>query len=278
MKRIFTLAASICFMSLQAQIVNPGFEEWTGGQPTGWETTNIPNFLTPVTQTSDAFQGSSAVQLDVLPSAFGNIPGTMTQLNIPISYTPESISFWMKSSFAGSNQLQVTATFSDGTTPTGTVTLNISENYPDYIEITIPVTGSGVSASVNQATLGFAIVGANGSLTTTTAGSVVKLDEMSFSTVELSAPSLEVSGGWNANVYPNPASGNQVNIAFSGLVNDQVTLDILDFAGKLVKRSQIFVSGEGQVAEVLVSDLVRGVYFVRITSDDEVRTLRFNKL
>jgi hypothetical protein len=45
------------------QIPNAGFENWTGGEPDGWTSNNIPSLLTTVTQSNQAHTLSSAVKL-----------------------------------------------------------------------------------------------------------------------------------------------------------------------------------------------------------------------
>src|SRR6185436_4315079 len=49
-----------------AQIPNPSFESWTGGNPDGWITLNSPPFFVPVTQSSVVHAGSSACKSEVL--------------------------------------------------------------------------------------------------------------------------------------------------------------------------------------------------------------------
>jgi hypothetical protein len=49
-----------------AQIPNGGFERWTGGDPEGWLTTNVPGIVNSVTQSSTAHSGSSAARGEVV--------------------------------------------------------------------------------------------------------------------------------------------------------------------------------------------------------------------
>jgi hypothetical protein len=46
-------------------IRNGDFEKFTGSEPTGWETTNIPNMLTAVSQSTKSHGGKSAVKCEV---------------------------------------------------------------------------------------------------------------------------------------------------------------------------------------------------------------------
>jgi hypothetical protein len=46
-------------------IRNGDFERFTGNEPTGWETTNIPNMLTAVSQSTKSHSGKNAVKCEV---------------------------------------------------------------------------------------------------------------------------------------------------------------------------------------------------------------------
>lgn len=52
-------------MSVFAQVPNGGFEQWVGGQPTGWLTNSIPGIIVTVTQSNNSHSGSFAARGDV---------------------------------------------------------------------------------------------------------------------------------------------------------------------------------------------------------------------
>lgn len=68
----------------QNLIKNGDFERFTGDEPVGWETTNIPNFCTVVTPSLKAASGKLAVQLEVKVCSGSKIPGMIIQKRIPI--------------------------------------------------------------------------------------------------------------------------------------------------------------------------------------------------
>ncbi len=73
MKKISSLILSFLFVSFTyAQILNGGFENWTGGQPDSWTTSNSPLLYTNITRTTDAYSGSYALRGDVIST---DIPG-----------------------------------------------------------------------------------------------------------------------------------------------------------------------------------------------------------
>ncbi|MFO7526017.1 MAG: T9SS type A sorting domain-containing protein [Ignavibacteriaceae bacterium] len=65
----FLILLVLVSFNLHAQILNGGFEQWSMGEPVGWQTNNInePNLtLTPITQSSFAHGGSYALKGEVL--------------------------------------------------------------------------------------------------------------------------------------------------------------------------------------------------------------------
>ncbi len=59
-------------INIYSQVPNAGLEQWSGGDPVGWSTTNNLG-VTTVTQSSDAHSGSSAAKGEVVSSTSGNI-------------------------------------------------------------------------------------------------------------------------------------------------------------------------------------------------------------
>lgn len=59
----------VCVISLlgfaQNPIPNPGFENWTNGDPDLWYTNNVIS-LKPITQSTDSYAGNSSVRLEIL--------------------------------------------------------------------------------------------------------------------------------------------------------------------------------------------------------------------
>jgi len=79
----------ILVTALQAQIPNPGFEDWTGGDPDGWLTTNFPPLIVNVTQSNNPHSGNWAVRGEVIDFMFPIPPflntGSQTSPGFPIS-------------------------------------------------------------------------------------------------------------------------------------------------------------------------------------------------
>ena len=109
-KTLQALILCICVTSpLAAQsIPNAGFETWMDGNPVDWWTDNIPTFIEPVVQTSNAHGGSSAAMGTVLDFS-GNpyipiLAAGSDATGFPINFRPEALHGWyMFESDSGDN-------------------------------------------------------------------------------------------------------------------------------------------------------------------------------
>ena len=74
----------ICFRTnvvVAQNVPNPGFENWTAGNPDNWSTNNIPGVVVPITQTSP-HNGLHALKGEVLSSIAGNFSPYLTSTNM----------------------------------------------------------------------------------------------------------------------------------------------------------------------------------------------------
>lgn len=79
-------------------------------------------------------------------------------------------------------------------------------------------------------------------------------------------------------LFPNPA-GDQVYVELNADKNTQIHLTVVDIMGRTVAAPgfQTLVEGYNQL-NINVSDLVGGIYFVRMTEDKAVSTIKFDKM
>lgn len=75
----------------------------------------------------------------------------------------------------------------------------------------------------------------------------------------------------NISLFPNPSSNF---IQISGLKNEKVTLQIFDNLGKILK-AESFISENQKTVDI--HDLPAGMYYVRISQNNESKTLKFLK-
>jgi hypothetical protein len=77
-------------------------------------------------------------------------------------------------------------------------------------------------------------------------------------------------------IYPNPNTGTAINVNLTGLVSDQVNIEIRDQVGRLVYRTML-VATEGKLNSVITfnAQLTSGLYTINFFSDNEMRSERF---
>jgi thiol-disulfide isomerase/thioredoxin len=79
-------------------------------------------------------------------------------------------------------------------------------------------------------------------------------------------------------LYPNPVSDN-LTVEFNSDLASTIRVTAVDIMGRTVKNfgAENLVRGDNQL-QLNVSNLVSGTYFLRITQDDAVKTMKFEKL
>lgn len=75
-------------------IRNGDFEKFSGDEPTGWETSNVPRICTVVSPSATAHGGKQAVKLEVKDCFGSKIPGMITQKNVPIGSGSYRMTFY----------------------------------------------------------------------------------------------------------------------------------------------------------------------------------------
>jgi len=76
-------------------------------------------------------------------------------------------------------------------------------------------------------------------------------------------------------IYPNPAY-HQITIKHNIKTDNNIQLDIMDISGRVVQRHSGTTANSSTIL-LNVNDLVSGIYFIRITSDDIIFTEKFIK-
>lgn len=107
------LLASLLLTTSQAQIPNPGFEDWTANEPDGWFTTNSPPVIVNVTQTSNSHSGNWAVRGEVIDFMFPIPPflctGSLTSPGFQINQKFNRISGYFQFSPVADDHLLISA-------------------------------------------------------------------------------------------------------------------------------------------------------------------------
>jgi hypothetical protein len=80
---------------------------------------------------------------------------------------------------------------------------------------------------------------------------------------------LEIQSGW---IFPNPSTGNSLNVQLDGLNANQVSLRIVDAMGRVVFTQQFAVEGMLNTSVDFGQSLAAGIYTVELTDQDVVKT------
>ncbi|MFN8154961.1 MAG: T9SS type A sorting domain-containing protein [Bacteroidia bacterium] len=267
-KRLLSIVA-ILPMSLLAQIPNAGMENWSNGAPDLWSTNNISGVVTPITQTSDSYIGSSAVRMEVVSTGTGVLQGLLTSAGsggngFPVTQNYGSVSFYYKAGFLGNDAVQAIVYFSDANNQsTAGGSIMFANNQSVYTQAVVPIFGNGPNPVSCVIYLTFYnSVGVNAGswaqFDDFALGGPVGVDEFSYSGITLSSPN------------PNPAAG----IALVPFTLDRTTVTdirIYDLNGRLVQNvlNQELNAGNYK-AEVNADALAAGVYTIVMRAGDQV--------
>jgi len=99
----------------QNPIDNPGFEDWSGGEPVNWISNNIPSTVTTVTQSSTAHSGASAVKCETGNLAANPWPASLSAAGIagdqylPVNQNYAALSGYYQLHTSGSDYIGVAA-------------------------------------------------------------------------------------------------------------------------------------------------------------------------
>lgn len=85
---------------------------------------------------------------------------------------------------------------------------------------------------------------------------------------------IEESDALEAVLSPNPTS-DVANLSFTNTVNEYIEVDVLSIDGKIVK--QLFKGNNASAIEINMKDLPTGLYFVRVSGETSLQTLKLQK-
>lgn len=250
----------------QNPIPNPGFENWTSGDPDGWETPNIFT-LTPVTQSGDAHAGSSAVKLEVIDDDGSPYPPIINTNTIAISQNYVVFSYYAKTSLTGGDALVASIIMEKNGSPVSVNNFSLTANSSIYTQRSYtlsyipPVSGVADELYVQLGIAGPMLLG--------TVGSYAIVDALSLSGnlvtgIQEEEAELKTLLG---NPQPNPSSGMSL-IPFSLTKSGRAVIELLTADGRMVKEILNEELDRGNYkAECSVSGLPSGLYFCQLRID-----------
>jgi hypothetical protein len=278
---IVLLGAAVISLPAMAQIPNPGFETWSGGDPTGWVSSNINGIVTNVTQSAQSHSGSSAVKGDVV-SFFTALLAPVIQngqnaRGTPYTQRPASVTGYYKFTPQGGDRFGVNVVLFHGGsegTAVATAALAITAGASSYVQFNAPFVYH-TNDIPDTVILQFQIVGP---VTGTDyhLGSTFTLDDLAF------AGSADVDGETRTTPvefqlhqnYPNPFNP-VTTISYSLPVRGEVSVVVFDLLGRAVSTLASGVDGPGTRRVAFDgTPLPSGVYMCRLQAGGLVRTTK----
>ncbi len=251
-----------------AQIPNAGFETWSGGNPTGWITTNAGT-IAPITQTSDAHSGSLALQGTVLSVFTVNYPPE-AYVDFSVNARHSTFNGWYKYSPVGGDTLYIHAIFFKGATGVAFAQFKAAASISSYTQFSVPMTY--VSSLVPDTAYVEILMIPSG--TSYHAGTTFKIDDLSFgaaTAVDGSSSSAPHTFALSQN-FPNPFNPS-TTISFSIPALSYVSLKMYDCLGKEVGTLVSEMMAAGNYSRVWnASHVPSGVYYYRLQSGSMMET------
>jgi hypothetical protein len=266
----FILLVMLPFPS-EAQIPNPGFEQWTAGQPDGWFTNNIPGLVTPITQSSTKHSGSYALRGEVVsydgdPYPPFIVTGAYAE-GFPVSQRHATLTGYYQFSPVSGDEFEVVVVVYKNEEGIGTGNFITANGAASYTQFTVDIIYySGEVPDLCDIMI--VISGPYGE--DYHAGSVMLLDDLSFSGTsavqEYSAQSQLPDRFSLAQGYPNPFNPTCI-IEYAVPEVSEVSVRIYDIMGREITTLFQGVNVPG-FHEVLFQpdQLPGGVYFYRMTA------------
>ena len=278
MKIIKLLFSIFSFASIAiSQPLNNSFENWTGGMPVDWLSSGAPS----VEQTSTAYDGSSAVKLEVIdigggfpwpPLLFSYGPG---QIGHPVSEKYGSLKGYYQFSPLGNDQLLVIVSMIAGdSSGVGAGTSLISAATGTWTEFSVPITYLPNTPNPSFALIEFTILDTSGAVFGTIGSSAI-VDYLTYG----AAVGVEHIAGLPHDYhlsqnYPNPFNPS-TNIEYSIPSESFVELKVYDVLGNEVAT---LVNEQQQAgvyrADFTADNLPSGMYFARITANEYTQVVK----
>ena len=247
-KTLLSLIAFLCCitMATNAQIPNSGFENWTGGDPDNWATSNsFPVSLINITQTTDSHSGSYAVRGDVInflsAPAVPIIQSGPDATGFVISEQYHSFELYYKFTSVGGDKFSVNVALEKAGNPIAQGAVALPSTMSTYTYLSVPLTYTTIDIpdlAIIQISISGPVTGLDVHL-----GSVMFVDDLSFSfsTGIKNSSASDLIG----KCFPNPSS-DIVSIPLNESVSEGIIVYVFDSYGKEVKKMSGYQQQDGK--------------------------------
>ena len=266
--------------SVSAQFLNNSFEDWDMiGNPVNWFTGNAPGVIMPVTQSSDAQDGSSSAKVEILEYVGGYYSGILQSSDAdytvghPIDQNYSSVNGYLKFAQSGSAVLSLVAIIYDAEfVPIGAGAIELAEPVSNWTPFQVPIDNSpGEAASVIFQISIFDT--SAGGVDPNSVGSYALIDNLSLGTatdVE-EDPIIPTDYSLSQN-YPNPFNPS-TTISYTLPNSESVELIVYDVLGNKVAVLDKGYKAGGKYSHIFdSSNLSSGNYFYTLRAGNFVQT------
>ena len=259
--------------SAGAQVIpNAGFENWTNGNPDGWNTDNAAPLAVPVTKSSSGHTGTGALQGQVVSFVGFNYGPLATSL-FSITQRHATLTGFYKFTSVGGDSMLITVIMHKSLSPIGFGGFYGFGGAASYTQFSIPI--SYVSSTIPDSCILEITIIPHKDSSDVHLGSTLVVDDLAFSGVNgidshNGAP-LEFALNQN---YPNPFNPS-TTIRYSIAKETKVTLSIYNILGQQVAALVNEVEQPGFYNVKLDgTHLPSGMYFYKLQAGDFVETKR----
>ena len=261
-------------LSVNAQIPNADFEDWSGGEPVGWFTLNVPGFET-ITQSNVSQSGASALRGSVvvfsgLPFGPGAITGNIGNPNFPVSERYSRLTGYYQYTPFGNDELSIAVTLSKNDVAVGIGVVQIQTAAGSYTPFSVDINYFNQEVP-DAASINIAII----NTTLLTEGSTFLIDNLVFDNAvgigDESENALQQHFVLAQN-YPNPFNPT-TTIRFSLPQSGDVQLSVYNSAGQEVSRIVDDARAAGSHSVTWdARQFSSGVYYYRLVSGKYTET------
>ncbi|MDX5346243.1 MAG: T9SS type A sorting domain-containing protein [Hymenobacteraceae bacterium] len=284
MKKLLPLLFLLALVSkVQAQgtVPNAGFETWnnvfTFMEPQGWVTTNQVGFflgVIPATRTTDSHSGTYAMQLETKSSAGGAIQGgavtasNTSNFGYPFTDRPGSLEgFYKYTPVSGDTGGVFVALYKWNPAMGQRDTIGLGIFFTNTAATTYTPFRCFISYRSAATPDTAEIIVSASSLDFPQVGSVIKIDDLSFSFVSgVKETNLKAAG--NMQVYPNPCS-NMATLVTEDPLHEKTSIRLVDVTGRIVKTFDAADLNYAHTSiQLPVNDVLPGMYLLQIEQPD----------
>ncbi len=262
------IIVSALSQSHSQNVLNPGFENWTVGDPDYWLTNSFVGNVC-VSQSADAHSGSSSARADVI--SFSGTPYTPvvssdSTYGFPVSQAFTTLEFWYKLNSGVSNDaIEMFGFIYDAAHSvigyTGTI---IGTNTNTYVHVAIPIAYSGTGPA--NCLIYFTVVDTTATSTGTHIGTYFLLDDVQL-TNNLVGVTENTVDAICLKAFPNPTV-NKTVLSYSLKSTSTVNISLFDFGGrKMYTRTHERMSAGRQEESIDLTDIAAGKYICLVRTD-----------